>query len=122
LSKRADARRARGAPPPPPPAPIFAALGDETRLSLVERLCAAGPLSLSELTAGTRVSRQAIAKHLRVLADAGLVAGERSGRETVWELTPTQLRDAQRFLDAISERWDDALERLRASVEEDDQE
>jgi DNA-binding transcriptional ArsR family regulator len=111
LRKRAEAAARR-------PAPLFAALGDPTRLELVDRLCSGGPLSITELTAGSRVTRQAITKHLHVLAEAGLVHGVRSGREMVWELTPNQLRDAQRYLDAISERWDDALSRLKRSVEE----
>jgi DNA-binding transcriptional ArsR family regulator len=98
-------------------APVFAALGDETRLELVERLCAGGPLSLSELAFGIDVTRQAITKHLHVLADAGLVHGVRSGRQTMWQLTPDQLRDAQRFLDEISERWDSALARLKDRLE-----
>jgi DNA-binding transcriptional ArsR family regulator len=111
LPRRADAARTRK------PAPLFAALGDETRLQLVDRLCTGGPLSITELTTGSKLTRQAITKHLHVLAEAGLVQGIRSGRETLWELTPDQLRDAQRFLDAISERWDGALARLKRSVE-----
>ena len=111
MPRRADTRARK-------PAPLFAALGDETRLQLVDRLAAGGPLSITELTEGSKVTRQAITKHLHVLAEAGLVQGIRSGRETLWELTPGQLRDAQRFLDAISERWDDALARLKRSVED----
>jgi DNA-binding transcriptional ArsR family regulator len=98
-------------------APKFAALGDTTRLVLVERLSTQGPLSITELTQGSRVTRQAITKHLHVLSDAGLVRGTRAGRETLWELTPDQLRDAQHFLDALSARWDDALLRLKERVE-----
>jgi DNA-binding transcriptional ArsR family regulator len=100
-------------------APIFAALGDSTRLWLVDRLSGEGPLSISELTSGSKVTRQAITKHLRVLSQAKLVRSTRAGRETLWELTPAQLRDAQRFLDELSLRWDDALERLRLQVEDD---
>ena len=70
---------------------IFAALGDETRLRLVVRLCAAGPMSIARLTDGTQVTRQAITKHLNVLAGVGIVRGMRSGRERVWELEPRQL-------------------------------
>lgn len=100
-------------------APLFAALGDSTRLWLVDRLSAEGPLSLTELTHGSKLTRQAITKHLHVLSEAKLVRGTRAGRETLWELTPAQLRDAQRFLDQIGARWDDALDRLRARVEEE---
>jgi DNA-binding transcriptional ArsR family regulator len=99
-------------------APVFAALGDETRLRLVARLCKGGPASVSKLTEGSDVTRQAIAKHLRVLEDAGLVRGSREGRESQWELAPERLEDARACLDAISTQWDDALERLRAFVEE----
>jgi DNA-binding transcriptional ArsR family regulator len=98
-------------------APVFAALGDETRLRLVSRLCEQGPLSIAKLTAGSHVTRQAITKHLHVLAEAGLVRGTRDGRESVWELEPRRLQDARRHLDAISKQWDAALDRLKAFVE-----
>ena len=98
--------------------PVFAALGDETRLRLVSRLCGQGPLSIARLTEGSDVTRQAITKHLRVLADVGLVRATRDGRESVWELQPRRLEDARRTLDLISKQWDDALGRLKAFVEE----
>jgi DNA-binding transcriptional ArsR family regulator len=98
-------------------APVFAALGDETRLRLVSRLCESGPASIAKLTSGSNVTRQAIAKHLRVLEDAGLVRGTRDGRESVWELEPGRLEGARRSLDAISVQWDAALGRLEAHLE-----
>jgi DNA-binding transcriptional ArsR family regulator len=98
-------------------AAVFAALGDETRLRLVSRLCESGPASIAKLTSGSTVTRQAIAKHLRVLEGAGLVRGARDGRESVWELAPQKLDDARRCLDSIAQQWDGALERLRAFVE-----
>jgi DNA-binding transcriptional ArsR family regulator len=98
-------------------APVFAALGDETRLRLVSRLCDSGPTSIAKLTSGADVTRQAIAKHLRVLEDAGLVRGSREGRESVWELAPGRLEEAQRWLGEISSQWDAALGRLKAFVE-----
>lgn len=98
-------------------APIFAALGDETRLRLVARLCADGPMSIARLSDGAGVTRQAITKHLHVLAEAGLVRGERHGRESVWELEPQRLEEARRCLDRISQQWDEALGRLKALVE-----
>jgi DNA-binding transcriptional ArsR family regulator len=114
-------------PSPRPPgagfdvsAPIFAALGDGTRLRLVSRLCAKGPLSIARLTAGTHITRQAVTKHLQVLAGAGLVRGRRQGRQSLWELQPRQLETARRYLDLISKRWDDALGRLKAAVEDED--
>jgi DNA-binding transcriptional ArsR family regulator len=99
-------------------APLFAALGDDVRLRLLQRLAAGGPLSITRLTAGTRVTRQAITKHLHVLADAGLVRGSRHGREQLWELEGEQLREARRQLDMISSQWDRALLRLKAHLEE----
>src|SRR5437773_6934088 len=98
-------------------APVFAALGDETRLRLVVRLCTEGPLSIVRLSAGASVTRQAVTKHLHALAAAGLVRGKRRGRQRIWELEPRRLQEARRYLDRISEQWDDALERLRAFVE-----
>jgi DNA-binding transcriptional ArsR family regulator len=98
-------------------APLFAALGDETRLGLVVCLCKKGPLSIAKLTAGSAITRQAVTKHLRVLAEAGLVRGTRDGRESVWELQPRRLEDGRRYLERISGQWDDALERLRKLVE-----
>jgi DNA-binding transcriptional ArsR family regulator len=97
---------------------VFAALGDETRLRLVLRLSNEGPLSISRLTSGTNVTRQAITKHLRVMSAAGLVRNLRRGRENVWRLEQRRLEDARRYLDTISRRWDEALGRLRAFVEE----
>jgi DNA-binding transcriptional ArsR family regulator len=98
-------------------APLFAALGDETRLRLVFRLCSAGPLSITRLSTKSPVSRQAITKHLEVLSEAGLVRSSRRGRERIWELQPERLEDAQRYLDRISRQWDDALDRLKQFVE-----
>jgi len=99
-------------------APLFAALGDATRLRLVSRLCRDGPLSITKLTASSDVTRQAISKHLRVMAEAGLVRGARHGRESVWQLEPRRLEEARRYLELISEGWDAALGRLRKFVEE----
>ena len=99
-------------------APLFAALGDETRLRLVMRLSSGGPGSITQLSAKSDVSRQAITKHLRVLSDAGLVRSTRRGREQVWDLEPKRLADAHEYLDRISQQWDAALDRLRAFVED----
>jgi DNA-binding transcriptional ArsR family regulator len=97
---------------------IFAALGDETRLRLVARLCDGGPLSIARLTAGSNITRQAITKHLRVMEGAGLVRGTRHGRESVWQLDRRRLEEARRCLDMISAQWDGALLRLRRFVED----
>jgi DNA-binding transcriptional ArsR family regulator len=98
-------------------APLFAALGDETRLRLVSQLAATGPTSIARLTDGSKVTRQAVTKHLQVLADAGLVKGTRDGRESVWALTPRRLEEARRYLDLISAEWEGALGRLKDFVE-----
>jgi DNA-binding transcriptional ArsR family regulator len=97
--------------------PVFAALGDDVRLSVVARLSAEGPLSITRLAEGSGVSRQALTKHLRVLEGAGLVRGERAGRENVFELRPHRLKEARRHIDAISGQWDETLGRLKAFVE-----
>ncbi|HEX4210341.1 MAG TPA: metalloregulator ArsR/SmtB family transcription factor [Candidatus Binataceae bacterium] len=98
-------------------APIFAALGDETRLRVVARLCGAGPLPIARLADGAGVSRQAITKHLHALEGAGLAYSSRVGREQLWELRTKQLSEAREYLDQISQQWDAALDRLRAMVE-----
>jgi DNA-binding transcriptional ArsR family regulator len=99
-------------------APVFAALGDETRLALVARLSSDGPLSITRLTAGSAVTRQAITKHLDVLATAGLVSDVRRGRERIWELELEQMEAARTYLEHVSKRWDEALDRLKHFVEE----
>ena len=96
---------------------IFAALGDPTRLKLVALLCAGGAFSIAHLTASTDISRQGVTKHLRVLADAGVVRDVKRGRERLWQLEPDQLDDARRALEVIGRQWDEALDRLKAFVE-----
>jgi DNA-binding transcriptional ArsR family regulator len=100
-------------------APVFAALGDPTRLGIVARLCERGPLSIARLADGAAVSRQAVAKHLRALQEAGLVRGSRMGRESLWEMRPARLLEVRRALERISADWDAALGRLRRMVEEE---
>jgi DNA-binding transcriptional ArsR family regulator len=97
--------------------PIFAALGDETRLGLVVRLRDDGPLSISRLTDGVAVTRQAVTKHLHVLELAGLAREQRHGRESVWELRRESFDRARACLDRLSAEWDDALGRLKSFVE-----
>lgn len=100
------------------PALLFAALGDRTRLRLVARLCDDGPMSITRLTAGSKVTRQAITKHLGMMEEAGLVHGTRHGRESLWRLDQRRLEEARRYLDLISRQWDGALGRLREFVED----
>jgi len=99
-------------------APVFAALGDATRLRIVARLCLAGPQSIARLTDGAKVTRQAVTKHLHVLAQAGLAHSAQVGRERIWELEPQSMLTARECLDRISAQWDEALARLRRFVEE----
>jgi len=87
-------------------APVFAALGEPTRLTLVAKLCADGPQSIARLSEGIDVTRQAVTKHAR------------SGRERVCELETARLDKARRCLDQISDQSDTVLERLRVFVEE----
>jgi len=99
-------------------APVFAALGDKTRLSLIAKLSNGQARSISELTHGTRMTRQAITKHLRVLEDAGLVRSAQSGRENRFHLDPAPIEAMKEYLDSVSQRWDQTLGRLKAFVEE----
>ena len=98
-------------------APIFAALGDETRLRIIAVLCAGGALSIAQLTSGTDITRQAVTKHLHVLAGAGLVRDLKVGRERRWEFEPAHLDEARRSLEGIARQWDVALGRLKATLE-----
>lgn len=98
---------------------VFAALGDATRLSLVRRLAERAPLSATQLGEGLPVTRQGVAKHLRVLADAGIVTTEKRGRERLYSLEAARVREARRVLDDIAAGWDRALLRLRSMVEGD---
>ena len=99
-------------------APVFAALGDPTRLAVVRRLCTIGPQSIAQLSDGADVSRQAITKHLIALADAGLVRDIKRGRERIFELEPRRLAVARTWIDQISLEWDRAIDRLRKLVED----
>ena len=99
-------------------APVFAALGDETRLKLVAKLCGGEPRSISQLTEGSRLTRQAITKHLRVLEGVGMVRCVRAGRERLFEFDPKPIGEMKEYLDSVSAQWDQALSRLKAFVEE----
>jgi DNA-binding transcriptional ArsR family regulator len=103
--------------PLPHSAPIFAALGDEMRLRLIALLCVGGAMSITQLTSGTAITRQAITKHLDVLAAVGLVRDVKVGRERLWEFEPAQLEEARRTLDLIARQWDHALAKLKLAVE-----
>ncbi len=97
---------------------VFAALGDETRLSLVAKLCERQPYSISQLTQGSRLTRQAITKHLRVLESAGIVHSVRAGRESRFEFDPEPIAGIREYLDFVSEQWDQALSWMKSFVED----
>ena len=99
-------------------APVFAALGDETRLSLVAKLCGGQPHSISQLTEGSKLTRQAITKHLRVLESVGIVHSVRMGRENLFEFNPEPVEQMKKYLDLLSEQWDQALSKLKSLVED----
>jgi len=99
-------------------APIFAALGDETRLGLVAKLSEGRPRSIAKLTEGTHLTRQAVTKHLRVLEGARIVSRVKAGRESLFELDPTPIRELREYVELVSQQWDHALSRLKAFVEE----
>ena len=101
-------------------APVFAALGDPTRLGLVRRLSAEGPLSITRLSEGTGITRQAVTRHLHALGDAGLVRDAKSGREHVFSLDLKRVEVARQYLDEVSAQWDRAAARLKAFVEQDE--
>jgi DNA-binding transcriptional ArsR family regulator len=100
-----------------PHAALFAALGDETRLALVTRLVSGQPESIAQLTAGSRITRQAVTKHLRVLQNVGIVRSIKAGRENRFALNPRSLHAMQNYLDRVSHQWDQALARLKSFVE-----
>jgi DNA-binding transcriptional ArsR family regulator len=99
--------------------PVFAALADATRLSLLGRLSVDGPLSITRLSEGTGVTRQAITRHLHALGRAGLVHDARRGRERVFALDLKRLEKARQYLDHVAAQWDAAAARLKAFVEEE---
>lgn len=111
-------RRDRRDPARRAPAPVFAALGDDTRILLVAKLGDGRRHSITRLCSGSALTRQAITKHLRVLEDAHLVRCTRQGRESLFELDPTPIQRARTYLDSVSGQWDAALARLRALVEQ----
>src|SRR3954451_20557765 len=115
MSKRSHRRETHAA--------VFAALGVETRLALVARLSDGRRASISQLTdvrsaGGSKLTRQAITKHLRVLERARIVHGVRAGRESLFALDPRPIRELREYLDLVSEQWEQALGRLRSFVEE----
>ena len=111
LTKRPYSARANAA--------VFAALGDETRLSLLARLCDGQRYSIAELTEGTKLTRQAVTKHLRVLERVRIVRGTREGRESLFQFDPQPVIEMKEYLERVSKQWDSALARLKSFVETD---
>jgi DNA-binding transcriptional ArsR family regulator len=99
-------------------ATVFAALGDATRLSLLVKLCRGQPHSITQLTEGSKLTRQAITKHLRVLESVGIVHSVRTGRESQFEFDPKPIAEMKQYLDLVSAQWDEALIRLKSFVED----
>lgn len=110
-------RSEAGAATRPELADVFFALGDATRLRLVAILCAGGAFSITQLTAASDITRQAVTKHLQVLASAGIVRDLRVGRERLWQLEPAQIEEARRSLETIARQWEQALGKLKAFAE-----
>ena len=100
----------------PDAGPVFVALADQTRRSIVEQL-GAQPATASDLAGFVPVTRQAVVKHLAVLEDAGLVRGTRDGRRVVYELTPEPFEDAARWMSEVGAAWDDRLAPLARGLE-----
>ena len=98
-------------------ASVFAALGDETRLALVTALCSGEARSIAQLSDGSKLTRQAITKHLRVVEGAGIVHGTRAGRESRFGFDPAPLNELREYLGRVSAQWDAVLARLKALVE-----
>jgi len=113
--KRAAAERRGRAPAF---AGLFATLGDATRLRLVVTLASGEPRSIAELTAGSKLTRQAVTKHLRVLEPAGMVRWRRGGRKSRFAFDPRPVEEMRSYLDSISSQWDAALGRLKLLVED----
>jgi DNA-binding transcriptional ArsR family regulator len=111
-------RRRSGIAAPRRASLVFAALGDQTRLTLVARLSGGQAHSISELTQGSRLTRQAMTKHLRVLERAGIVHAARSGRESRFAFDPGSLEPVKKYIDLLSEQWDESLSRLKSFVED----
>jgi DNA-binding transcriptional ArsR family regulator len=101
-----------------PRATVFAALGDKTRLALVAKLCGGQLCSISHLAEGSKLTRQAITKHLRVLESIGFVHSIPTGRETLFEFDPEPMEEIKEYLDFVSRQWDQALSRLKSFVED----
>lgn len=110
MLRKADGGRSR--------AEVFAALGDATRLGLVAKLCGGERRSISELAAGSTLTRQAVTKHLRVLERVGMVRCVAAGRERLFEFVPGPVAEMKEYLEFVSAKWDEKLGRLKAFVEE----
>jgi len=109
--------RKRIAAKPKVKARVFAALGDKTRLSIVARLCSGQPASISQLADDSKLTRQAITKHLGVLERAGIVRSSQAGRERIFQFERAPIESLQQYLASVSKQWDQTLARLKSHVE-----
>jgi DNA-binding transcriptional ArsR family regulator len=96
---------------------VFAALGDKTRLALVARLCSGEAASISQLADDSKLTRQAITKHLGVLERAGIVRSSHAGRERLFQFDPEPLENLEDYLRSVSKQWDQTLARLKSHLE-----
>ena len=101
-------------------AALFAALGDETRLRLMAKLCGEKRASIAHLTEGTQLTRQAVTKHLRILERAHFVHARRAGRERLFYLDTAPVREMQEYLGRVAKEWEGALGRLKEFVEKEE--
>lgn len=99
------------------PAAVFAALGEPTRIGLLDQLGDGAPRSIARLAEGLPISRQALSKHLRVLERAGLASAKRDGRQTLYQIDPAGLLVAEAWIGDVSRQWDAAIDRLKRHVE-----
>ncbi|MCI0679402.1 MAG: metalloregulator ArsR/SmtB family transcription factor [Actinobacteria bacterium] len=97
--------------------PIFTALADPTRRQMLDRLVSEGPATATRLAGELPITRQAVAKHLTVLQEAGLVVRESVGRETIFQASPEALDEVKAWIDQVGAQWDRRLRRLRQSLE-----
>lgn len=96
---------------------VFAALGDKTRLAMVARLCSGEPASISQLADDSKLTRQAITKHLGVLERAGIVRSSYAGRERLFQFDPVPFESLQEYLASVAKQWEQTLARLKSHVE-----
>lgn len=104
-----------------PDMPVFAALADPVRRSLLVNLAEHSPRTATQLAQDYPITRQGILKHLNILEEAGLVAVQQQGREKRYTLTPEPLTEMDRWIKDLSAKWDQRLGRLKKFLEDEDE-